>query len=304
VIVMAGLRHDPVSGRAVLIAAARADRPHTFASTGPDAVRSGASCPFCPGNEAMTPPEITRTGGAPGARSAWRARVFPNLYPITDAHEVVVLSPDHDRSFARLSDDQVVEVVQVLRDRVRVRLGEGLPYAVAFVNHRRAAGASLAHPHAQVVGLDFVPPEVAATRSRQEERGRDLVDVDLACAREHALVLDDGVTATWCPFASASPFQIRVVHPAAGPRFGDASDDVTAAVALAARDALERVLRTLNDPPYNLVFHTADTGSERWPRWHVEITPRLSIVAGFEQATGIAVNTLPPDRAVRDLLGT
>jgi UDPglucose--hexose-1-phosphate uridylyltransferase len=301
---MTELRHDPVSGRAVLIAPARADRPHTFASTEPDRVRSDASCPFCPGNEGMTPPEITRTGGDSGAPHEWRARVFPNLYPITEAHEVVVISPDHDRSFAQLTDDEAVEVVHVLRDRVRARVADGLPYAVAFVNHRRAAGASIAHPHAQVVGLDFVPPEVASTSARQEASERDLLDVDLGCAREHSLVLDDGVTATWCPFASASPFQVRVVHPAAGPRFGDAGDEVSGAVALAVRDALARIRSTLNDPPYNLVFHTADAGSRRWPHWHADVTPRLSIIAGFEQATGVAVNTLPPDRAVRELLGT
>jgi UDPglucose--hexose-1-phosphate uridylyltransferase len=252
----------------------------------------------------MTPPEIARTGGESGAPHEWRARVFPNLYPVTDAHEVVVISPDHDRSFAQLTDDEAVEVVRVLRDRVRAHVAGGLPYAVAFVNHRRAAGASIAHPHAQVVGLDFVPPEVASTRARQETSERDLVDVDLACAREHSLVLDEGVTTTWCPFASASPFQIRVVHPAAGRHFGDAPDDVTGPVALAARDALARIRSTLNDPPYNLVFHTADVGSERWPHWHAEITPRLSIIAGFEQATGVGVNTLPPNRAVSELLGT
>jgi UDPglucose--hexose-1-phosphate uridylyltransferase len=299
---MTDLRHDAVTGRAVLVAAARADRPHAFVSAEPDQVRSQVPCPFCPGNEAMTPPELARTGDGAGSSNQWRARVFPNLYPITDAHEVVVLSPDHDRSFAQLDDDAAVEVVRVLRDRVRVRVEGGLPYAVAFVNHRRAAGASIAHPHAQVVGLDFVPPEVETVRRRQENSATDLVDTDLECARRHALVLAEGATAVWCPFASASPFQLRVAHAAAGPRFDDAPDGVLADVALSTRDTLARMARTLGDPPYNLVFHTADTGSARWPRWHVEITPRLSIVAGFEQATGVAVNTLPPDRAVRELL--
>jgi UDPglucose--hexose-1-phosphate uridylyltransferase len=250
----------------------------------------------------MTPPEITRTSDGRESPTAWRARVFPNLYPLTHAHEVVVLSPRHDLSFALLPDDDAVEVVRVLRDRVRAHVDDGLPYAVAFVNHRRAAGASIAHPHAQVVGLDFVPPEVEATRVRQEAHETDLVETDLACAREHALTLDDGIASAWCPFASASPFQIRVVHRSAGPRFDEAPDDAVGAVALAARDALARIQRKLNDPPYNLVFHSADRASARWPRWHVEITPRLSITAGFEQATGLAVNTLPPDRAVRELL--
>jgi UDPglucose--hexose-1-phosphate uridylyltransferase len=299
---MSEARQDPVSGRVVLIAAARADRPRAFAATEPDDVRGQIACPFCPGNESMTPPEITRTGGDADPSGAWRTRVFPNLYPITATHEVVVLSPGHGRSFADLSDEEAIEVVHVLRDRVRAHANNGLPYAVAFVNHRRAAGASIAHPHAQVVGLDFVPPEVLSSGVRQEANDADLLEVDVACAREHALVIGDGVTVTWCPYASTSPFQLRVVHAAAGTRFGDASDDVAAAVALAARDALARVRHTLHDPPYNLVFHTAGTRSPRWPRWHVEITPRLSIVAGFEEATGVAVNTVPPDRAAHELL--
>src|SRR5262245_28900334 len=183
---MADLRHDAVTGRAVLVAAVRADRPHAFVSAEPDQVRSQVACPFCPGNEAMTPPELARTGSGTGSSTGWRARAFPNLYPITDSHEVIVLSPDHDRSFAQLDDDAAVEVVRVLRDRVRVRVDDGLPYAVAFVNHRRAAGASIAHPHAQVVGLDFVPPGVETIRRRQEGSSTDLVDADLACARQHA----------------------------------------------------------------------------------------------------------------------
>jgi UDPglucose--hexose-1-phosphate uridylyltransferase len=297
---MTELRQDPVSGRLVIIAPRRSTRPHTLVAPDRDGDRGVGECPFCTGQEAMTPPEISRTGDGSAGRPGWRVRVFPNLYPITDTHEVVVLSPDHGRSFAQLSDDEAVEVMLVLRDRVRVHLVR-LPYAVAVINHRRAAGASIAHPHAQVVGLDFVPPEVEGTRRRQEAAAGDLVDHDAKLARENGLVVDDSDTVTWCPFASTSPFQTRLVHRDAGPRFDQASDDDVATIARATRAALIRLRDVLEDPPYNLVVHTADIVSGAWPRWHVEITPRIGIAAGFEQATGVFVNTVRPEAAAEDL---
>ena len=300
VVVMTELRRDPVSGRIVIVAERRAVRPHTIAAARPDR-EGGEACPFCRGNEAMTPPEIARTGAGEPGDHRWEVRVFPNLYPVTEAHEVVVLSPDHERSFARLSDEQAIAVMQVLRDRVHTRLVDGLPYAVAFVNHRRAAGASIAHPHAQVVGLDFVPPYVERVGNRQASVRDDLVDRDTACARQHALVVDEHDTITWCPFASVVPFQVRVVDPGAGPRFDDASDAAIAAVARTTRRALERLSDVLDDPPYNLVVHTAGRESPAWPRWHVDITPRVSIPAGFEQATGVLVNTVSPESAASEL---
>jgi UDPglucose--hexose-1-phosphate uridylyltransferase len=291
---MTDVRHDLVSGRAVIVAAGRAARPHTLMQAVRDEDRGPEHCPFCPGHESMTPPEITRTGdGAPG-EPGWRVRVFPNLYPITDTHEVVVLSPDHYRTFAQLSDDGAAEVFTVLRDRVRAHLDSGLPFATAILNQGRAAGASIAHPHAQVFGLDFVPPEVNAAIDRQLAAPDDLLEDDIAHARDHELVVTDGEVTVWCPFASTSPLLVRVCHAEAGTRFDDATDRELATTAIAARDALVSVGHVIEDPPYNLVVHTA-------PRWYVEITPRIGVLAGFEQATGVFVNTIPPERAVEFL---
>jgi UDPglucose--hexose-1-phosphate uridylyltransferase len=300
VIVMTEVRRDPLSGRLVIIAAGRAARPHTLIASEPDGDRGADACPFCPGAERMTPPELARTGAGGPGEPGWRTRVFPNLYPVSDAHEVVVLSPDHHRSFAQLSDDEAVEVMVVCRDRVRALVAR-MPYAVALVNHRRAAGASIAHPHAQVVGLQFVPPQVDDTRQRQEAALVDLVDDDADLARQHNLLVDDRDAAVWCPFASTASFQLRVAHPEAGPRFDAAPDDMVAEVARATRAVLERLRTCLEDPPYNLVVHTADVATAAWPRWHVEITPRLGILAGFEQATGVFVNTVPPEVAAGEL---
>src|SRR5690348_7419788 len=99
---MSQLRHDPLSGRDVIVAAGRAARPVTFARVSDETAGSG-ECPFCPGAESQTPPEVARIGPGEPDQPGWDVRAFPNLYPIVDAHEVVVLSPDH-RSFADLTD--------------------------------------------------------------------------------------------------------------------------------------------------------------------------------------------------------
>jgi UDPglucose--hexose-1-phosphate uridylyltransferase len=305
------LRHDRLGGRTVIVAAGRAARPHQYAAA-PDATRAG-DCPFCPGNEQATPPETARTGSGPHGSPDWRVRVFPNLFPIvggehagpgaTGAHEVVAISPGHAESFGQLDDPQAAEVLLVLRDRVRAHLEAGHAYAVAIVNHRRAAGASIAHPHAQVLALDFVPPAVEAGVGRFTAAGEDLVHLD---AHAGSPVLDDAATPpgtlAWSPYAASSPALVRVAHTGAGSDFAAASDDEVIAVAAATRGVLARLHAWLADPPYNLVVHTAPPGTAAGDfHWYVEITPRVSVLAGFEQATGVLVNTMPPEQAAEAL---
>lgn len=289
---MTEVRHDPVSGVLSIVAESRGARPHTLASAPPDADRGTEHCPFCEGEEHRTPPEVSRTGGGEPGTPGWRVRVVPNLYPITEAHEVVVLSPGHDRGFADLTDDEAIEVFTVLRDRVRALTDAGFAYATAVLNHGRGAGASIAHPHAQVFALSFVPPAVADRVDRQLAARDDLVDADLSHARTHGLVVVDGThgAAAWCAFASPSPLFVRVAIPGLRGAFARATDDATEACARGVRDVLARVRAVAGDPPYNLAVHSV-------PRWYVEITPRLGKPAGFEQVTGVMVNTVPPERA-------
>jgi UDPglucose--hexose-1-phosphate uridylyltransferase len=307
---MPELRRDELSGQWVLIAAGRAARPHTFPPPARDA-DTPADCPFCPGHENMTPPEVYRTGeGGPDA-PGWRVRVVPNLYPIvggTDAepgatgvHEVVVLSPSHDSSLAQLDESQAVDVLTILRDRTRHHLGAGHAFVQVAINHGRAAGASIAHPHAQLVALDVVPPAVARAVERFEATGEDLVIADLERAGDDLQVLD-GPVAAWCPWASSAPYELRLATHSPGPRFDEASDSDIEAVAKVARDVLGRLAAALGDVPYNLVVHTGPPGAgpESF-HWYVEVQTRATVIAGFEQGTGILVNTMPPERAAQEL---
>lgn len=302
-------RHDAILDRRVIVAADRAARPYTTAE-GADRRSGPDGCPFCPGHEHETPPETCRTGDGEPDTPGWRVRVVPNLYPIvgapeagdaTGAHEVVVLCPDHERDFAALDDDQVVDLFQVLRDRVRFHLEAGRAFATAFVNHGRGAGASIEHPHAQIVAPDAPAEAVVAMTERFTT---DLVAAELAASRRAGLLVVDGPAPAWCPPASWSPYQLRVAHRSTRARFDEATDAEVAVVARGTRDALAAVARALPGAPYNLILHTAPPAMPtREMHWHVEIVPRTSVVAGFELGSGIFANSVAPEQAAARLRG-
>jgi len=302
---MPELRHDPLTDTSVIIAPERAVRPRTATIVADETGRPVPDCPFCPGNEAQTPPEVTRTGVGNPDTPGWRVRVFPNKYPIvgganggagaTGAHEVVVLSPAHDVSFALLTLEQAVEVLGVLQDRAVAHLEAGRAFVQVLVNHGAAAGASLAHPHAQLLALDFVPPAVDDAVARLDDAGVDLVAAAIAQAGDLAVIT--GAATAWCPHASGAPYTVRIAHRSTRARFEEATDAELHVVAAATREALGRLSGVLGDVPYNLVIHTAPPGRAGNFHWYVEVTPRVGTVAGFEMGTGILVNTVAPETA-------
>jgi len=304
------LRADPLTGELVLLAPGRSARPHTTEAR--PAAPAPTRCPFCPGHEADTPPEVTRVGDGAPNQPGWRLRVVPNLYPIvggrdasagaTGEHEVVIFSPDHDQSFGRLDDDDAVAAFTLLRDRSRAHAAGRHRYVQVAVNEGRAAGASIAHPHAQVVALDFVPPAVEAALARFATADADLVTADhrravgaggLVLARPHATA--------WCGLASSSAYEVRVAAPDGGPRFAAATDGDVEDVAITVRDVLHALGSLLEDPPYNVVVHDAPAQGDAPYHWWVRVMPRVAVAAGFELGTGVLVETVDPPRAAAEV---
>ena len=322
---MAELRHDALTGRLVLLAPGRATRPDTHETPrsgpgivppidpdDPDDPAQLSGCPFCAGQEHETPPEVARVGPGDPDTPGWSVRVVPNLYPIvggegsgpgaTGAHEVAILSPDHRHAFHDLDDEQAVQVLTMLRDRARVHVETGSSYVQVLVNHGKVAGASIAHPHAQLLALDLVPPAVAVAIERFGAIEKDLVLEDQAEALDAGtgIVVGTEVRA-WCPTAAASPFETRIAALGAGARFERASDGEMLGVAIVLRNVLAAMTGALASPAYNVVVHTAPSEDARY-HWWVEVLPRISVVAGFELGTGLAVNTVDPGVAARRLL--
>jgi UDPglucose--hexose-1-phosphate uridylyltransferase len=325
------LRHDLLTGRLVLLAPARGARPDTHAPPGPaggPAVRATAvatrSCPFCAGHEAETPPEVARVPPGPAGGAAdgpgWRVRVVPNLYPIiggadagpgaSGSHEVVILSPDHDVTFGDLGDDQAIDVLMVLRDRARAQAAAGHAHSQLLINQGKAAGASIEHPHAQLLALDFVPPAVTVAVDRFAAQGADPVladEADAARAEQH-VVTGDAVRA-WCPTGAASPFETRIAATDGGTRFEDATDGQVFGTVLVLRDVLAALGHALDTAdgraPYNVVLHNGPAHDDVTYHWWISIVARTAVVAGFEMGTAILVNTVDPRdaaSALRDAL--
>lgn len=321
---MSELRHDALTGRLVLLSPARAARPHTStrsrsltATSNTDAAGARSlndACPFCAGHETETPPEIARIGPGEPDTPGWRVRVVPNLYPIlgaadagagaTGAHEVIVLSPDHDRAFGALDDQQAVEVLTMLQERSRFHAHAGRAYTQILINEGREAGASLAHPHAQLLALDFVPPTVSVSVERFAATDLDLVlgDQSTAFGADGAVVTGDEVRA-WCPTGAGAPYETRVATTAGTAHFADASHGEILGTALVVRDVLTRLARVLGAVAYNVILHDAPTHGTADYHWWIEIVPRISVVAGFELGTGVLVNTVDPADAARALRG-
>jgi len=316
------LREDPLSGRVAAIAAGRAARPEAFLrDVGP--ARGTLGCPFCPGNEHMTPPEVwaDREPGGTANGPGWQVRVVPNKFPAfagrpgapnpdgglyrsspsAGAHEVVIHSTDHDAGLADLSDKHTARVLGAYRRRLLAHRDEPLGSVVVIVNQGRTAGASLEHPHSQVIATVERPELVRAELDRLAGPGC------AACAvaarergGERAVEEADGLL-TICPWASAAPYEALLLPFAHRPRFeegDDAGDLVTAG-------ALGRLLRRFAcavspAAPYNLVLHSAPPGVGDF-HWHLHLIPRLTTYGGFELATGIVINVVDPDRAAAGL---
>jgi len=258
----------------------------------------------------MTPPEVARVGGGVPDTPGWDVRVVPNRYPIVGGehgvpgvHEVVVLSPGHDRQLDALAPDAAAAAMTAVRDRAAYHLDRGFVHAQPLVNHGRAAGASIEHPHAQLLALRFTPPRVDATLTRFAAAGRDLVTGAVDDARRGSCLVRDDVAVTWCPPGGTSPFFVRIALPSAGARFDLATDEELRSMSEALQDALGRLHRALGDIAYNVVVNTAPRDDDRPFHWWVDVVARLGVIAGFEMGTGVMVNPVEPQMAAAMLLG-
>ena len=327
---MPELRKDPVVGRWVIIATERARRPSDFVT---EPVRPRATtCAFCEGNELQTPPEVL-AGRPPDSRPntpGWTYRVVPNKFPAlriegelepsgeglfdrmngVGAHEVVIETPRHDASLAGLSVDAVTDVLLAYRERmVDLKKDPRFAYVLVFKNHGEAAGASLEHPHSQLIATPIIPimvsEELAGSAQyydlkercvwcdmvRQERRGR---------AR---LVLESPEFVGLAPFAPRFPFETWILPTRHRAAFEESTEEELRGVAETLGEVLRRMDQVLGEPPYNFMLHTAPFREAQLEsfHWHLEVIPKLTRVAGFEWGSGFFINPVPPEAAAEAL---
>ncbi len=329
-------RFDPLQQRWVIIASERGKRPSDFQPQIDPT--QGKFNPFAPGNEDKTPPEILSVPSENG--DPWKIRVVPNKFPAlrvegqpnrepdgiydsiegVGAHEVIIETPDETSTIADRSIDDITDLLKVYRTRIQdLSRDSRLRYILVFKNHGSFAGASLKHPHSQIMATTVTPriiqTELNASHDHYLRKERclicDIIQQEIH-DRERLITIDDRFIA-FCPYASRFPFEVFIAPRHHSHDYTQSDDTELRALAGIMKDVFSRLKVSLNDPPYNFVLHTAPNlegipkGKENWPNlpldfhWHLELLPRLTNVAGFEWGTGIYINPTPPEAAAKYL---
>jgi len=323
---MSELRKDPFLERWVVLAPHRENRPRSSSGNA-----SKEECPFCPGHESETPPEVLALGRPEGNHDTpgWQVRVFRNKYPAFDPvaiapevsppflaqpargeHEVVVISPDHDGRWRTFSDEHGRMVLEaVSRRREMLSRVPGIAHVFTFENAGEGAGATLPHPHLQMMGLPQVAPVVAEEMRRAETWHASegtcpfchWIDAE---TRSGERVLSAGSDiVTLLPFAPRFPFEFWILPRAHRSKFPGPEDPLLTAIARSLRDNLATLEVELGRVSYNWVLHSASPGDSETPfyHWHIEVLPNTVRTAGFEWGTGLFLHHLFPEEAARRL---
>lgn len=319
------LRMDLVSNDWVVIATGRARRPESFAKheRAKETVLP-KDCPFC-NEDYILKEAIFKTFRADGS---WVALSIPNKYPafthngfnkrkegpnrIMDGygyHEVII-TYDHDKQMALFPQDEIRRVVDIYQARYLSLMNqEHIKYVSIFHNHGKEAGASIGHPHSQLIAIPVIDPDMRSSLAGAEayhtSQGKcvycTMIEWDLKDGRR--IIYENEKFVVLCPFAPQMSFEVRVYPKIHQPYFERLIGKEKGLFADALKVALNKIFQGLKDPAYNFYLHTApcDGANYDYYHWHVNILPKTAIWAGFELGTGIEISTIEPEKAAEFL---
>lgn len=318
------LRQDMVSGDWVVIATGRAKRPHDFVIQNKEPfLQPKESCPF---EDLQTNARAVYSLPGVGDRDDWFVQVVPNKYPafvagacptaqdrgpyrVTEGigfHEVVI-TRDHDRPLGAMTAEEADMVLRAYQDRfLAMRADPCLRYISIFHNHGARAGATIAHPHSQIIALPVIPPDIgrsiAGSGAYFQTHGACVHCAMLEYERtaNERVVYENAAALVVAPFASKTAFELRVLPLRHAAYFEAADASVRLGVADALTTAFAKLSKGLGDPDYNFFLHTAPLGEgNRFGHyhWHFEVIPKTAVWAGFEIGTGIEISTIAPEDA-------
>jgi UDPglucose--hexose-1-phosphate uridylyltransferase len=325
---MSFLRYDVTTKDWVIFAPERARRPHDLKKGTAAAPPSEGLCPFCPGNEHLTGPEIyALRGGTAVNTPGWTVRVVPNRFPALrieedhrrheegplfrfmggcGAHEVIIETPDHERFLAQQPVEHVEFVLRTLQLRFNDLMRDTrFQTIVIFKNHGEGAGTSLRHPHWQLIATPVVPRTLrlkhAVATDYFDQTGTCLYCVLLEeeLAFQQRVIGQNEHYAAIMPYAAHVPFETWILPKWHRSSFGSVEPARLRPLAELLRNVLLKLYSSLEDPDFNLTINTVPRGDEdkRYFLWHMEIVPRLTRPAGFEQGSGMCINTILPEEA-------
>lgn len=320
-------RQDLVSGDWVVIAPKRLNRPDQFKRKEKRIISPKKNCPFeDPQKSGHDKPSLVY----PSFRK-WLIQVVPNKYSVLAHGKVcphnglkgpysimdgigvhdVVITKDHYKNFSHLDKKIAIELFKIFQKRYKMIIKEDcMKYFFAFHNWGPKAGASIFHPHYQILSLPIIPPDVSrsldGSKKYFKEHKRcvhcDMIKFELK--ERKRIVYENKEAVVFTPFVAKEPFELRIFPKKHNPCFASSSDKLITGIVDVLQVVLKKLEKHLGDPDYNFFIHTAPIGNEKnhsYYHWHIEILPKFSIAAGFEIGTGIEITVVDPDEAARIL---
>lgn len=320
------LRQDLVTGDWVVIATGRAKRIQEYAKKREPYPALQDKCPFCFPEETNQEEDVLIFRHVDGD---WSLRVFPNKFPAFSKsratkhweegpyfgmdgvgfHEVIV-TRDHTRQIALLDPMEVAEIVDAYQDRyISLMSKKSVNYIEIFHNHGREAGASIEHPHSQLMAIPVVSPGVkieldgAETYHKANRKCVFCTLIDWELNDRKRLLFENDNFLVFCPYSSRVAFEVWVIPKSHKPYFERINNEEKIDLGEALQKAVKMIYQTLEDPPYNFYIHTSPCDGKDYPHyhWHIEILPHTATWAGFELSTGIEISTIEPEKAAEEL---
>lgn len=329
---MADLRRDPIVGRWVIVDTDHPNKPEDFENE-QHVPKGEGVCPFCYGSESLTPPEIEafRYPNTSPDTPGWQVRVVPNKFPALQiegdldrrgvgiydmsngigAHEVLIGTPYHNKDIPELLNEEVEKaIVMTCRRAQDLIKDKRFKYVMIFKNYGPAAGASLEHPHTQIVALPMIPKnvmeELKGAQAYFEYRERcvfcDLIRQEMQEAER--VIFENKHFVSFCPYVPRFPFEIWIVPKKHNGYFCQMPDEEKPALASILKDTITTVKKVFPNTCYNFIIHTTPANGEGvfdGYHWHLEFMPKLTRVAGFEWGTGFYIVSTPPELAAEYL---
>jgi UDPglucose--hexose-1-phosphate uridylyltransferase len=329
---MVEIRKDYFSDKLSVVAPERSARPSSVP------LDQGARCPFCPGNEAMTPPAdlvlvkmgdtlVKQTDADGEFIKGWVVRAFPNRYPVVTPnapasygeyphysepaigyHYVVVATPNHDEVFSKIGLEQWTNILATLQDKVRWLYAQrGVSFVVTFINYGKSAGATIDHPHLQIVTIPRLPPTIESEAMTVQNSLNELG----VCPMCQVIASESGgprqIISTefyiaFAPWVSMHSYEFWIYPKRHQTSILKLSQKELMDLSLLLRSTLGGMSKVLGDCGFNLVIHSSsEKKTTKQIHWHIEVYPRVSSWAGLELGTGMYVNEISPEAAAAQL---
>lgn len=323
---MSEFRKDIVTDQWVIIASERGTRPSEFHVS--IEKNNQKQCPFCIGYEYLTPAPVLQFDNA--VSKQWQVRVVPNKFPALNqaegdtfsnngiyenmagfgTHEVIIETPLHNERMVDFDSEHLVLVLRAYRSRLTALSKDRKnKFILLFKNHGHQAGATLEHSHSQMITTPILP----ITIKNKLNGSMDYYKKNNRCVYCQIIEFEEqekkrGIAENkdflaYAPYASRVPYEICLLPKNHQHRFEEINDKQLHSLALILKNTLKSIDQAIEDPPFNMILHTSPKyeKTEKYFHWHIEIMPKLSMLAGFELGSGFFINTTPPEMAASHL---